>query len=218
MKAIEKGRVKPHISPIVYDMLNGVGRHKKGLIGGVLRSKGLVRSLVKPKLMKRGPTRAMITNTVHLTGTHGGYKPNVVPSEAWVQYDCRLLPGVTGETHLAMLKHWTRHIDSIRFEVLQNFPASESPKEDSVYQALSRYAVEGRAHAVAVPTLSVGFTGSLFARRRGVHAYGYVPFVLTVDEAQTMHGHNERVSIQNIHDGLRILFSTLVDVSAQTTP
>lgn len=213
MQAIDKGRLRPHFSPVVYDMLKGVGRHKRGAIGGVLRSKVLVNGLVKPKFMKRGPTRAMITNTAHLTGMHGGNKPNVVPSTAWVQYDCRLLPGVNGEDHLAQLKHWTRHIPNIAFEVLHNVPASESPVDDAVYRALTRYAVEGRPHAVAVPTLSVGFTDSLFARRRGARAYGYAPFVVTVEEAQTMHGHNERISVQNIHDGAKILFSTVVEVA-----
>jgi len=213
MHAIDKGKLRPRFSPVVFEMLNGVGRHKRGVIGGVLRSKGLVRWLVKPKFMTRGPTRAMITNTVHLTGMSGGNKPNVVPSTAWVQYDCRLLPGMDGDDHLAQLKHWTRHIKNITFEVLHNVPASESPIEDPVFAALARYAVEDRPHAVAVPTLSVGFTDSLFARRRGAHAYGYVPFVVTVDEAQTMHGHNERVSLKNIQDGAKILFSTVVDVA-----
>ena len=165
--------------------------------------------------MKQGPTRAMVTNTVHLTGTSGGQSPNVVPAEVWVQYDCRLLPGVTGEEHLAMLKQWTKHIDGIEFEVVQDFPASQSPMDDPLYRALARYAVEGRPQAVAVPTLSVGFTDSLFARRRGVRAYGYAPFVVTVEEAQTMHGHNERVSIQNIKDGLRVLLSAVMDFAHQ---
>ena len=163
--------------------------------------------------MKRGPTRAMITNTVHLTGMDGGQKPNVVPSSGWVQYDCRLLPGMTGEEHLNQLKHWTRHIDNIAFEVLHDVPASASPMDDPTYVALSRYAVENRPNAVAVPTLSVGFTDSLFARRRGAHAYGYAPFVVTVEEAQTMHGHNERISLNNIHDGAKILFSAVVEVA-----
>ena len=211
MKAIEKKRVKPKIDPLMFEMLRQVGVHKKGLIGSVLQSKALVKSLVKPKLMKQGPTRAMVTNTVHLTGTSGGQSPNVVPAEVWVQYDCRLLPGVSGEEHLALLKKWTRHIDNIAFEVVQDFPASQSPLDDELYRALAQYAVEGRPQAVAVPTLSVGFTDSLFARRRGVRAYGYVPFVLTVEEAQTMHGHNERVSLENIKDGLRVLLSAVMD-------
>ena len=213
MHAISKGKIRPKFSPIVFDMLRGVGKHKKGLIGGVLRSKALIRWLVQPKFMKRGPTRAMITNTVHLTGMDGGQKPNVVPSSGWVQYDCRLLPGMTGEEHLNQLKHWTRHIDNIAFQVLHDVPASASPMDDPTYVALSRYAVENRPNAVAVPTLSVGFTDSLFARRRGAHAYGYAPFVVTVEEAQTMHGHNERISLNNIHDGAKILFSAVVEVA-----
>jgi acetylornithine deacetylase/succinyl-diaminopimelate desuccinylase-like protein len=59
----------------------------------------------------------------------------------------------------------------------------------------------------------VGFTDSLLLRPLGVHAYGFVPFEISLDDANTMHGHGERVSIENMRNGLRILYSAILDVS-----
>ena len=177
----------------------------------VMQVKPLANLMVKPKLMDKAPTRSLLTNTVHLTGTGGASEPNVVPSEVWAQYDCRLLPGVDPQDQLNQLKEWTADIEGIRFEILHENPSSQSPIDDPLYRSLARYAVQGRPESVAVPALSIGFTDSLFAREQGVHAYGYLPFTLTREEAETMHGHNERVSVENVNQGLQILFSAVVD-------
>ena len=60
----------------------------------------------------------------------------------------------------------------------------------------------------------MGFTDSIYFRDIGARAYGLIPFEITADELGTMHGHRERVSTDNIREGLRILYSTVVDVSA----
>jgi acetylornithine deacetylase/succinyl-diaminopimelate desuccinylase-like protein len=92
--------------------------------------------------------------------------------------------------------------------------SNESPTDDSLYRSLAARAVEGRTDAAAGPVLSPGFTDSIFLRPKGVHAYGFVPFEVTQDEATTMHGHGERVSVENIRNGLRILYRAIADVTA----
>ena len=47
-----------------------------------------------------------------------------------------------------------------------------------------------------------------------VRAYGFVPFATPQEDTGTMHGENERVSSENVRDGLRTLFSAVVDVTA----
>ena len=84
----------------------------------------------------------------------------------------------------------------------------------SLYEALARHAVQGREDAVAGPAVSVGFTDSLYARAKGTRAYGFVPFALTRDEVSTMHAPEERVSVENVHRGLRVLFSVVLEVAA----
>ena len=164
--------------------------------------------------MKGPTTRAAITNTIHVTGYGGAHEPNVVPSEVWANLDCRLLPGTTPESMLEHLKGLVAKVPGIRFEVLSEKAANASPWQDSFFDALAESVVEGRPDVVAGPVLSVGFTDSLFLRPLGVHAYGLVPFEVEQSEMAGMHGHNERVSLQNVQDGLRRLYRAVAKVSA----
>ena len=75
--------------------------------------------------------------------------------------------------------------------------------------------MEDEVNSVAGPVISVGYTDSNYLRPLGVKAYGFVPVVMTAEEMQGFHGHNERISSQNMEDGLRKLFSAVVEVSAQ---
>jgi carboxypeptidase PM20D1 len=209
-----KYKPKVAIDPSLDELLANVGHEKGGIVGAVLRSRLLVRLLVKGKLKAVPATRAAITNTVHLTGMLGAESPNVVPTRVSAQYDSRLLPGVLPEEILEELEHITRKVDGISFEVLSAYEAAGSSWDDPLYEAIAAYAVEGEARAAAGPVLSVGFTDSIYARPMGTRAYGYVPFLVTEDEAGTMHGHAERVSVANVHRGVRVLFSIVVDAAA----
>jgi acetylornithine deacetylase/succinyl-diaminopimelate desuccinylase-like protein len=202
---------KPHVDPVMRELLRDAGRERGGLVRPILGSRVLTGLLVKPRLMKDANTRAAITTTVHLTGMTGANQPNVVPSRVSALYDCRLLPGVKPDDMLAILARLTRRIPGISFELLDGFESNRSPIDDPFYAAIAHYAVEGREGHVAAPLLSVGFTDSLYARPLGVHAYGYVPFVVTGDEADTMHGDDERVSEENLREGTRRVFSIIVD-------
>jgi acetylornithine deacetylase/succinyl-diaminopimelate desuccinylase-like protein len=138
----------------------------------------------------------------------------VVPSTATALLDCRLLPGSSPEKVVGELMRLTGFDPEITFERLTYAPALGSARDDPLFEALARHAVAGRADAVAGPVLSIGFTDSIFARKRGVRAYGLIPFEVTEEEAKTMHGPNERVSVRNVERGLRILFSVVIEVAA----
>jgi acetylornithine deacetylase/succinyl-diaminopimelate desuccinylase-like protein len=169
--------------------------------------------IIKPKLMDNPITRAAIINTVHLTGLGGENEPNVVPSEVYAILDCRLQPGVVPEEFVADLRQMVG--PKIRFEVLTANPGNLSEWDDPLYHALARYAVEGEPNSIAGPVISVGYTDSNYLRPLGVRAYGFEPVVLTAAEMEGFHGHNERISKKNMEDGLRKLFSAVVEVSAQ---
>ena len=39
----------------------------------------------------------------------------------------------------------------------------------------------------------------------GIASYGFLPFVLSEEEERTVHGVNERISIENLRNGIRRL-------------
>lgn len=213
LRALSRRSPKPTFHPAFFELLEEAGRAEGGLSGLVLESPALVRTLLRERLMENPLTRAALTDTVNLTGLSGGSSPNVVPSEASAILDCRLLPGTKPRELLAELRDLVGD-PAISFEIISEGEANESPRDDPLYRALSRNAVGDRKDAAAGPVISVGFTDSLLLRPLGVRAYGFVPFEVSSEEAKTMHGHNERVSIENLRSGLRILFASVIEVAA----
>jgi acetylornithine deacetylase/succinyl-diaminopimelate desuccinylase-like protein len=213
--AVHERELEPRIHPSLYELATRAGDDLGGLTGFVLSRPALVRAFVLPKLLDQPPARATLFNTVNVTGFEGRNEPNVVPSAVSAILDCRVLPGTRPIDLYVEIRDAVNDPD-VSFEILGLHEGNESPWEDDpLFHALARNVVAGQLHAVAAPILSPGFTDSLFLRTKGVHAYGFVPFAVTQDELKGYHGRNERVSVQNVHRGLRALFRAVVDVSVQ---
>ena len=216
MKAVAKIAAREPVVafyPALYELFYNVGQQRSGLEKAVLSRPLSVRALLKPTLMENPVTAAMIHDTINLTGLEGALEPNVVPAAVSAIYDCRLLPGTTPEQMLAELRRLVEQDPNISFEVIQAKEGNGSPWDDPLYRALERHAAGGRDDAAAGPILSIGFTDSIYFRKLGVRAYGLIPFEITGEELATTHGHRERVSTANVRDGLRRLYSAVVDVS-----
>ena len=75
--------------------------------------------------------------------------------------------------------------------------------------AVSQLAHADLGDAPVVPSVIPGFTDSHYFRARGIASYGFVPFLLTDDDEKTVHGLNERVSVDNLRAGVRRLVALL---------
>ena len=216
LNALEKLRNRvpaATIHPALYATLAAVGAHGGGMQGYVMQRPTLVDWLALGTLMDEPGTRAMLTNTVAITGFLGAEQPNVVPDQVSAQLDCRLLPGVEPRAFLYELQKAVED-PTITWQVLHEAPASESPRDDPLFLALGRHAVAGRTDAVAGPLLSVGFTDSLWAREKGARAYGFVPIEVPREVAETFHGANERVPVAALQRGFAVLYNAVLDVAA----
>ena len=213
LRALDKIQSIPettYIYPVLGQFLANVGAHKGGAMSMVMRQPGLRDLLVKPKLRANPLTKAAMMNTVHLTGFGGHNRPNVVASEVFAQFDCRILPGVDPQAFIATLEKVAG--DDVRFEVLAARKGNQSTMDDPVYRALARYAVAGEQDAVAGPVISVGFTDSIYVRPKGTRAYGFMPVLLNEKEMNGFHGVDERISVENLQNGTRKLYSAIVEV------
>lgn len=210
-RVAKKYRPKTVLTPPVVEMLERLGEHKGGIVGAILKS-GLGRQLIV-KGQLADSNASMVQSTVHLTGMSGASSTNVVPSEVWASYDGRLLPGVQPRELLAELEGITEGMEGVRWEVLNETPSNGNSWEDPFFETLAYYAVEGDPRAVAAPILSPGFTDSIFVRPTGARAYGYIPISITAAERATMHGDDERISLENLRRGTRVIYSTVLGFS-----
>ena len=88
-----------------------------------------------------------------------------------------------------------------------------SPPDTELYKALAD-AIRRRAPgAVVVPEILVGFTDNWVFRRCGLHGYGWSPFVMDEGEWHRVHGNDERLSLENIREGVRCYVDMLLAVA-----
>jgi acetylornithine deacetylase/succinyl-diaminopimelate desuccinylase-like protein len=152
---------------------------------------------------------ALVRNTITPTVLHASQKTNVIPPTAAAELDCRLLPGENPERFVATLKTVVAD-PAVSIDVLLNFPPSASATDTPLFNAIR--AVTTREQIALVPSVLRGFTDSHYFREKGIVSYGFVPFELTPEEADRMHGLNERVSTANLREATRRLVELLQEL------
>jgi acetylornithine deacetylase/succinyl-diaminopimelate desuccinylase-like protein len=159
--------------------------------------------------------RAFLHNTATPTLLRAGTALNVIPSEATVQVDCRIIPGTTPESLAGEIRR--RIGDSaIAVETEPSSPGYEmqpTPLFNAIQAAISRH----DPGAGVAPYLFPAVSDSRFLAPRGITAYGFVPHQPEpgVPPVQSLaHGHDERVSVANLGFGLRVLHDVIQGICA----
>jgi acetylornithine deacetylase/succinyl-diaminopimelate desuccinylase-like protein len=157
---------------------------------------------------------AVLRNGISPTMLHGGVRPNVIPGEASATLNVRLLPG---ESLDDLVRRVEAVVDDpqIRLTVeSRGVEAPASPPEGPMYRAIEE-AVAAQAPGIpTVPFLSTGATDSAPLRRAGVAAYGLLPFPLTEEDENRMHGHDERVPVTSLEFAIRLTWDIVHRVAA----
>lgn len=156
--------------------------------------------------------QAMLYNTISPTIVKAGEKVNVLPEVCEATLDCRLVPGETPEGFLKKLKEIVNDSE-VEWEVLQAAEPTESPVNTELFSVIQKTVRRFNPKAIAVPYLSPGGTDSRYFRQRGITAYGFFPIILSEDELQRMHGIDERISLENLKQGMRILYETVKEMA-----
>jgi acetylornithine deacetylase/succinyl-diaminopimelate desuccinylase-like protein len=157
----------------------------------------------------RSPSlRARLSNTVTVTTMTTGIKVNVIPAEATATLDCRLLPDVDPDGFLDELRAVLAD-ERVQLEVLNRFTGAGSSMDTRFVRVVGEVVAELVEGAQVAPEMTSGFTDSRIYRLRGVPAYGFVPCLLQPEELAGVHGHNERISVENIRLGLQVLYEVV---------
>ena len=133
---------------------------------------------------------------------HGGTKTNVIPDQVDLEVDIRTLPGVMAADARAMIMEILGDLaDRCEIITSDDNPATASPIDTPLWDALSSVTgrlVEGSA---LVPQLLTGATDSRFFRRKGSVAYGFGLFSrrISFEEFGSMfHGNDEKVDVESL--------------------
>ena len=178
----------------------------------------LERSLADPAFRTRFLTNrlyaAMVRTTFAVTMLKGSEKSNVIPPEASAGIDCRMLAGDDPQEIVAWIR---RVIDDDQVEVtIAGEPKAPnlSPPDTELYKALADTLRRRMPGTVIAPGILTGFTDNWVFRRAGLQGYGWSPFVLDAEEYRRIHGNDERISLDNVRDGVRAYTELLLAVAA----
>ena len=174
--------------------------------------KGLADPSFSKKLTSNPIYNAMLRDTLSLTVLQGGSKVNVIPSESTAALDCRLIPGSSKDDFLEEIRR--RLGNEIEVEVIsESRSLPPSPLDTDLFRAIQKYAAENDPGCPVVPFLLSGATDSRFLREEGITTYDFNPFRMTEKELMKVHGNNERISLENLRFGMKMMFAILTDVA-----
>ena len=147
---------------------------------------------------------ATLSNTVNPTMLEAGSKVNVIPGEASAHVDARFLPGYEDEM-LATIDELLG--DQVVREFVVRDIALETTFDGPSIEAMAAALKAEDPYARAVPyTLSGGTDAKAFSLL-GIRCYGFAPLRLppTLDFGALFHGVDERVPIDGLQFGVRVL-------------
>jgi acetylornithine deacetylase/succinyl-diaminopimelate desuccinylase-like protein len=168
------------------------------------------------RLQTRNPEQAlglnaMIRNTASPTILSGGKKINVIPSEATVQVDGRIIPGQTLDGFLDEIRAVVG--DDVRLTVLDQHPGTTFDSKTALFAAIAATIERHDPGALPVPYMIPGFTDAFAYARLGATCYGFAPVRLdpSLNFSRLYHGHDERIPVDGFAWGLRVLYELVRD-------
>jgi acetylornithine deacetylase/succinyl-diaminopimelate desuccinylase-like protein len=159
---------------------------------------------------------ALLRATITPTVLEGSEKTNIIPQEASVELDIRLLPD---EDTVAFRRTLERLIADPRVTIESigdMAPPYSAPLDTEMFRAIER--VAGRllpGVPIATP-MSAGATDRPYWSVAGPICYGVDPYLVELEESRySVHGNDERLSLENIEFGLKFYVGTVLEMAGE---
>ncbi|MFJ9894719.1 M20/M25/M40 family metallo-hydrolase [Streptomyces sp. NPDC091280] len=159
-------------------------------------------------LAKLGPAgrlvEPVVRNSANPTMLNAGYKVNVIPGEAVAFVDGRYLPGGEDEFRTTLDRLTGPDVD---WEFHHREVALQAPVDSPTYARMRAAVEEFAPGGHVVPYCMSGGTDAKQFSRLGITGYGFAPLRLPegFDYQALFHGVDERVPVDALHFGVRVL-------------
>jgi len=201
----------PRVIPAVQAMFEGIAPYQKDELKA--RYADIASNVNDTEFMQylqltNPGQHALLRNTCSITTLEGSNKINVVPTEAMLELDCRLLPDQDPEAFIEEIRLIVND-PNVDIEKTMGFTPAVSSTDTPLYAAMVTVLEAHYPGAVVVPGVATGFTDSHFFRDRGIASYGFGPFVVPLADRRGVHGNDERISVENMQQGTEIMIDLL---------
>lgn len=157
--------------------------------------------------------RALVRQTLSPDVIHAGIKYNVIPGDAVLEVDCRILPGTTEADMRAEVEAriGPELLAACDIELIVYGEPVASPAEGPFYDNLVATLRDHDPEGVPLPLMAPFATDAKAAALVGTPVYGFSPLRLEPDERflDRFHGVDERVSLEALRFGLPVLYDVV---------
>lgn len=176
------------------------------LLRAVFANLWLTRPFVTRRLESSPSTNAMVRTTTAPTIFQAGTKDNALPTYAKAAINFRILPGDSVNT---VVDHVRRVVDDDRVEIRTAGHFSAEPSAVSSMEAESYRVVERTIRSIfpgtiVAPYLVVVVTDARHYSGLSRNVFRFLPLRLTPRDLERMHGIDERISIREYQQAIRM--------------
>ena len=208
------------VTPVVDEFFKGMAQYEPPDRARFYRDirAGLKDAAFRASLENDPSTNYLLRNTVSLTMLQGSPQTNVIPGVASANLDVRLLPGQDPQQFLADIRK-VAATPNVTIEPEQSGfrPANASPMDSALMNAIRKVSARYFPGAPVVPHLTSGVDENQIYRTLGIACYGYSPYTATAAEGATEHGDNERIRVEEVRHGFRVVYDVVTQVAAGTS-
>lgn len=201
LKQLDKNLLPVHVTPEAEMMFNAIADRIPGKTGNILRGltkPGWTDFIFKRILKEKGRVFLPIfRNTVNATIVKASDKLNVIPDEAEVHLDVRLLPGFDPEDVVKELRPILGKDVELEFMFYDENPQT---LDMGMFDKLAGILKEADPEGIPVPMLLPGTSDARFFSRLGIQTYGFVPMQLPeeLNFNSLIHAVNERIPVDTM--------------------
>jgi acetylornithine deacetylase/succinyl-diaminopimelate desuccinylase-like protein len=158
----------------------------------------------------------LLRDTITLTMMGGSGQTNVIPPEAWANLDVRILPGGDPKALMEAVRRVVNDPNVTVEPLNREFQvANYSGTDNAMFAAIREVSGKYFPGTPVVPHITSGYTENQRYRPLGINSYGFTPYTATDEEGNTEHGNDERIRVEEVRRGPRILFDVVMAVAGK---
>jgi acetylornithine deacetylase/succinyl-diaminopimelate desuccinylase-like protein len=157
-----------------------------------------------------------VRSSISPTIIQGGYRVNVIPSEAKATLDVRLLPSENADEFLALVRKVVNDpMVKVEYGSRDVRPPAPAARLDTEALSALQTAIAQNYDTVLLPTMSTGATDMAYLREKGIQCYGTGPAVDVEDAAKGFGAHSdqERLAEEELHRFVRFSWDAVVNLA-----
>jgi len=162
----------------------------------------------------RRAAEALVRDTISPDIVHAGVKFNVIPGEAMIEIDCRLLPETTeAEMRASVLARLGPELAAVAdISLVIAAEGVVAPTDSGLYPILERAIRDHDPEGIPLPVMAPFATDAKHLVALGVPVYGFSPLRQDPEETylDRYHGVDERVSLAGLRWGLPVLYDAVM--------